>query len=999
MINNKEYWDDLLADNNEKRENQTSFFAELAINNLPKWISEDIEDGKMTICDAGCAQGEGTKIWSEQFPNNQTVGIDFSSNAINCAKEKYSECKFQVENIKELSESFDVIFSSNVLEHFYNSSKMIEHLVLHSDKYCILLLPFREYYTVSEHFSYFDFQSFPLKIGEKYELCYFKPMTMVGEQEKYWFGEQILVVYGKSSHLKSMNLSLRNIYNGYIEERCQIIKYYDEIISSLNAEINNISQNLELAENDILKIKKELTDEVDALEERNRGLNGEVDVLEENNRVLKDKIDVLEENNRVSKNKTLEEFYRTTQTSINEAIKYICITQNTTVYKWGLVFRRFIVQFFKSRDKKDFIKWISGKITRKNFFAKSLSEFDYLEIAKHILRTRKQINVDNIVLVDNPNVKLKELKSVVIFASVPFYDVGGGQRSAQFAKAFNTIGYKVYYIYAFPCTEENIPDMFIPTVSHEYIDNITYEWFESIAVKDTITIFEIPYYKFEPYLDIANQLGCHTIYEHIDNWESSLGCLFYNEKIFLKFLRKAEILTVTAKMLGEKITERIEREYIYLANAVNTEIFEPLKNYECPKDLVKGKSKTLIYFGSLWGDWFEWDKIDYLAEQCPDSEINLIGDYSGCIDRVNSAKKNIHFLGLKKQTDLPAYLKNSDVALLPFKNCEIGKYVSPLKIFEYIAMNVRVLATNLDDIKNYPNVYCSDSKEEWVRMLKEDVELQDSSSFISENNWFARCEKLLEKTGLGRNSFPLISIVVLNYNNMGVICRCIDTLLSHKERYNYEIIVVDNGSKDGSYEMLKVNYSEDVLLLQNTQNGCSSGRNLGVNHANGEYICFLDSDQWIVSNYWLDSALQVLEYDQKIGAVAWNAGWFTPGKATGPIVDYLPNRGLESAAIWFRTDIAYLATSGFLMKKDLFNIIGGFDEFYDPTCFEDTDISLKIRNHGFELAYCPYMGIMHLPHQTTQSGSSGHTKLMERNGSYFEEKWRKIQPELLEYYY
>ena len=231
-----------------------------------------------------------------------------------------------------------------------------------------------------------------------------------------------------------------------------------------------------------------------------------------------------------------------------------------------------------------------------------------------------------------------------------------------------------------------------------------------------------------------------------------------------------------------------------------------------------------------------------------------------------------------------------------------------------------------------------------------------------------------------------------------MIERCVNTLLGHNSRYNYEIIVIDNGSKDGSYEELKAKYEGKIVLLQNDRNGCSSGRNLGVKHAKGDYICFLDSDQWIVSDYWLDSAIQILQKKNMIGAVSWNAGWFSPGTTTGPIVDYLPNRGLSSAAIWFRTDIAYLATSGMLMRKQLFEEIEGFDTYYDPTCYEDTDISLKIRDYGFEIAYCPYMSIMHLPHQTTKSGSPQHTELMNRNGTYFYEKWKKKNPKLLEYY-
>ena len=100
----------------------------------------------------------------------------------------------------------------------------------------------------------------------------------------------------------------------------------------------------------------------------------------------------------------------------------------------------------------------------------------------------------------------------------------------------------------------------------------------------------------------------------------------------------------------------------------------------------------------------------------------------------------------------------------------------------------------------------------------------------------------------------------------------------------------------------------------------------------------------------------------------------------------------------FRTDVAYLGSGGMLMKRELFEKIGGFDESYDPTCFEDTDISLKIRDAGYELAYCPYMAIMHLPHQTTDSGSKGHLKQITKNSELFLTKWQKQNPKLLEYH-
>lgn len=675
----------------------------------------------------------------------------------------------------------------------------------------------------------------------------------------------------------------------------------------------------------------------------------------------------------------------------------ITAVQATKGYKINLLIKRTKEQVLRGRERKDYIKWMLNKTLKRTYHVRELREFDELENAKRKLREGID-DIQELLEVDDERFVMKNTQRVFIFASVPFFDVGGGQRSAQLARTFNSLGKQVYYFYGFPCVEENVPDMLIPVSVHKYLGDIQIKWFENRVKEGDLVIFEIPHVDFEPYLDCAKNNGAYTVYEHIDNWDTSLGGLFYVEDVFRRFLKKVDLITVTARMLGEKIREHSDREYVYLPNAVNIEIFEPAKKYERPSDLVKGKEKTLLYFGSLWGEWFDWDILNYVAQECPECEINLIGDYSGCPDRVKNAPKNMHFLGIKKQVDLPAYLAYTDVALLPFKNCEIGKYVSPLKIFEYIAMNVRVLSTSLDDIQNYPNVVCSDTKEGWVAALKQETRLENSSVFTSNNNWFARCRVMLEKADQIRKEYPALSVVILNYNNMNVIGRCVDTLLAHRGHANYEIIVVDNQSKDGSYEMLKEKYADQIVLVRNNKNGCSSGRNLGVKHASGKYLCFLDSDQWVISDLWLENAIYLLEEIADAGAVGWAAGWFAPGQVAGPIGDNYANRGIRNSRLSCRKDIAYLGSGGMILRKELFEQIEGFDEQYDPTCFEDTDFSLKIRHAGYELLYCPQMPIMHLPHQTTQSGSKAHAVLMKKNGRYFTEKWKKLQPELLEYY-
>jgi len=606
--------------------------------------------------------------------------------------------------------------------------------------------------------------------------------------------------------------------------------------------------------------------------------------------------------------------------------------------------------------------------------------------------------------------KLKNRK-VFIFGTVPYYDVGGGQRSSQLSKIFNMMGYAVHYIYAFDSSESKIFHISMPLVLHKSVDSFAIEEFNNLIDKDDICIFEAPIEKFNVFLLVAKDRQAKVVYENIDNWETSLGSMFFNEHTLINMLKHADMVVATAALLVEQTTKYFEtynlpkKEVYYLANAVDDELFEPRKSYEKPKDLIQGE-KTLIYYGSLWGEWFDWKLLESVAAANPNYSINLIGDYEPVRDKQNSLPENVHFLGLKKQTELPAYLVYSDYAILPFKCCDIGNYVSPLKIFEYISMNKLVLATNLPDIAGYPNVINSNSAEDWNRVLKSDkeVDLVKRDEFVFDNNWYNRASKIVDalfpdqSNRVDEEFYDNVSIIVLNYNNKNVIFRNIDTLLKYNTRYNYEIIVVDNNSSDGSYEELLNKYKDinNVNIVRNKKNGCSSGRNLGVSQAKKQYILFLDSDEWILHKYWLDNYLSILNSNPKIGAVGWSAGWFNKQGYAYKYDAWYEHRYM-SPNMLYRSDIGYLATCGFLIKKELFDKIEGFDLFYDPTCYEDTDLSLKVRHANYEIVYSTYLGVGHLPHQTTKSGSDSHTKLLNQKGDYFVKKWKEKNPKLLEY--
>ncbi len=589
-------------------------------------------------------------------------------------------------------------------------------------------------------------------------------------------------------------------------------------------------------------------------------------------------------------------------------------------------------------------------------------------------------------------------RRAVVLATVPYYDIGGGQRSAQIASTLNVSGFSVFYLYAYKSSDVRSHGIELPLAGHRFIDGVTPDALTRFAGEGDLVVAEAPCAKFAPFLKAAKDAGCRIVYESIDNWESSLGRGIYDEKTLEEFLRSADLLTATAKPLVAQLEGKlkeygIEKEVVYSPNAVNDALFNPAGSFERPADLAAGE-KTFVYYGSLWGDWFDWDTVFALAKSRPSYTFHLIGDASGVAERIKSAPKNVYFPGVKRQSELPAYLAHSDGALLPFKVDGISEYVSPLKIFEYIAMNCPVLSGRLPEVEGYPLVTTyADPADAVAKIDSLKPDGKAAALFLAQNNWFSRTDRMTSEL-YERERAPKISVVVLNYNNSKVIFRCLDTLIAHNS-YGYEIVAVDNCSTDGSYEKLLEDYSDKVKIVRNVKNGCSSGRNLGVANSEGEFVVFLDSDEWIRSDFWLDSYLEIAKREN-FGCAAWGAGWFNDSGYNYRVADSYPHRYAEPPCL-ARTDIGCLATCGFLIPREIFDEVGGFDEAYDPTCYEDSDLSLAVRHAGYDIYYSTCLAVGHLPHQTTKEGSEAHAKLIKEKGDYFVAKWKKKDPDLLKY--
>lgn len=113
-----------------------------------------------------------------------------------------------------------------------------------------------------------------------------------------------------------------------------------------------------------------------------------------------------------------------------------------------------------------------------------------------------------------------------------------------------------------------------------------------------------------------------------------------------------------------------------------------------------------------------------------------------------------------------------------------------------------------------------------------------------------------------------LSVIILSYNTKELLKQCLESII-HNTKYEIqiEIIVVDNGSNDGSQEMVKKEFSK-VILIENKENlGYAKGNNVGLKYARGNYILFLNSDTEVFEGA-LEKALEFMQQNKEVGALS-----------------------------------------------------------------------------------------------------------------------------------
>ena len=249
----------------------------------------------------------------------------------------------------------------------------------------------------------------------------------------------------------------------------------------------------------------------------------------------------------------------------------------------------------------------------------------------------------------------------------------------------------------------------------------------------------------------------------------------------------------------------------------------------------------------------------------------------------------------------------------------------------------------------------------------------------------------------------VLSIIIVNYNTKDLLRRCLESIHKANIDFKYEVIVVDNGSGDGSAGMVKREFKKAKVLESKENVGFSKGNNLGIKEAKGEYILLLNSDTVVFKNT-LKGMLDFMRKNKKAGVAtcrveledgvldkachrgfptAWNAFCFYLGL----------ERLFGKSKMFSGYHLGYLnldevhqidsPTGAFyLIRRKILDQVGVLDEDYFMYG-EDLDLSFRVKKAGWKIYYVPDYKIIHYKKRSGRKAKD--RKLKKKIDEYFYE--------------
>lgn len=261
----------------------------------------------------------------------------------------------------------------------------------------------------------------------------------------------------------------------------------------------------------------------------------------------------------------------------------------------------------------------------------------------------------------------------------------------------------------------------------------------------------------------------------------------------------------------------------------------------------------------------------------------------------------------------------------------------------------------------------------------------------------ARAERARGRLVLPVTERPIVSVIIPVHGKFATTWMCLGSLRAARVEVGYEVIVVDDASRDETPEMLAAVVGARVVRNDENQ-GFVRSCNAGAAAARGELLCFLNNDTRVTDG-WLDELVGTLEREPGAGLVGAKL-LFPDGRLQeaggtvfrdGSCSHYGRNRDPARPEYDYMRPVDYCSGACLLIRRALFERLGGFDPHYAPAYYEDTDLAFRVRALGLEVLYQPAAEVVHYEGVThgrdVRRGPKRHQVI---NQGRFVARWREV---------